>query len=105
MPISPAPPSGGNTSSSEARMVREFRSRRPDGDGRRVREHIPRRDSHGAAVGQAQHQAAGLVEGFETTGEFALRKTHAHALAHTRCAREPVGAYGRKTLAGIPLRL
>src|SRR6266480_3026230 len=83
---------------------REFRSRRLGGDGRGFQEHVPRCDGPIAAVGQSQHQAAGLVQGFETTNEFALRETHAHAFAHTGCAGEPVGSDGRKALAGIPLR-
>src|SRR5207253_1719587 len=46
---------------------REFRSRRLGGDGRGFQEHVPRCDGPIAAVGQSQHQAAGLVQGFETT--------------------------------------
>ena len=83
---------------------REFRSRRLGGDRRGLQEHVPRCDDPVAAVGQSQHQAAGVVQGFETTHEFALRETHAHAFAHTGCAGEPVGSDGRKALAGIPLR-
>src|SRR6266436_8037667 len=104
MPISPTPPSGANTSSSEGRTICVFRSTRLVGRRRRAREHIAGGDGRDVAVGQAQHQGAGLVERLETAGEFALSEPYTHAFAHAAGAGKPVGAYGRKALAAIPLR-
>src|SRR5262252_9765903 len=102
MPISPTPPSGANTSSSEGRTMSVFRLTRLVGGRGRGREHIAGSDRRGTAVGQTQHQGAGLVERLEAAGEFALGKAHAHVLAHAARPGKPVGADGRKALADIP---
>src|SRR5215475_268004 len=104
MPISPTPPSGANMSSSEGRTMSVFRSTRLVGGRGRRREHIAGSDRRGTAVGQAQHQGAGLVERLETADEFALGKAYAHVLAYAARAGKPVGADGRKAFAAIPLR-
>src|SRR6266404_9576027 len=104
MPISPTPPSGANTSSSEGRTICVFRSTRLVGRRGRGREHIAGGDRRSTAVGQTQHQRASLVERLETAGEFALSEPYTHAFAHAAGAGKPVGADGRKALAGIPLR-
>ena len=70
----------------------------------RGREHIAGGDRRSTAVGQTQHQRASLVERLETAGEFALSEPYTHAFAHAARAGKPVGADGRKALAGIPLR-
>src|SRR5262249_62186458 len=103
MPISPAPPSGANMSSSEGGTICVFRSTRLVGRRRRAREYIAGGDGRDVAVGQAQHQGAGLVERLETAGEFALGEPYTHAFAHAARAGKPVGADGRKAPAGIPL--
>src|SRR5262249_26014586 len=103
MPISPTPPSGANTSSSEGRTMSVFRSTRLVGGRGPRREHIAGSDSRGTGVGQAQHQGAGLVERLETADEFAPGKAYAHVLAYAARAGKPVSADGRKALAGIPL--
>src|SRR5262249_57792083 len=94
MPISPTPPSGANTSSSEGRTMSVFRSTRLVGRKSLGREHIAGGDRHGITVGRAQHQGAGLVERLETADEFALGKAHAHAFAYAARAGKPVGADG-----------
>src|SRR5215472_2781168 len=104
MPISPTPPSGANTSSSEGRTIWVFRSTRLIGRRRRAREHIAGGDGRDVAVGQAQHQGAGFVERLETADEFALIQLYTHAFAHACAAGKAVGADGRKALADIPLR-
>ena len=53
------------TSSSDARAHHGFRSTRLAGGRRRQHEHVGGRDRRGLAVGQAQHQAAGLVDRLE----------------------------------------
>src|SRR5262249_1135108 len=104
MPISPTPPSGANTSSSEGRTMSVFRSTRLGGGRHRGREHIAGGDRRRTTVGRAQHEGAGLVERLETADELALGKAHAYAFAYAARAGKPVGADGRKALAGIPLR-
>src|SRR6516162_8274724 len=91
MPISPTPPSGANTSSSEGRTMSVFRSTRLVGRKGLGREHIAGGDRRGITVGRAQHQGAGLVERLETADEFALGKAHVHAFAYAACAGKPVG--------------
>src|SRR5262245_8639605 len=104
MPISPTPPSGANTSSSEGRAMSVFRLTRLVGRKGLGRKHIAGGDRRGITVGRAQHQGAGLVERLETADEFALGNAYAHAFAYAARAGKPVGTDGRKAFAAIPLR-
>src|SRR3981081_3238074 len=105
MPISPTPPSGAKTSSSEGRTIMDSdQSTRLAGGRGRQDENVPGRDRHGLAVGQAQHEAAGMVDRLEAADNVAVGKTHAHVFAHPGRAREPIRADGRKALPTIPLR-
>src|SRR5262249_41480551 len=98
------PPSGANTSSSEARTMSVFRSTRLVGRKGLGREHIAGGDRRGITVGRAQHQGAGLVERLETADEFALGKAHAHVFAYAARRGNGGGGGGAKASAAIPLR-
>src|SRR5262245_2048726 len=103
MPISPTPPRGAKTSSSEGRGMAGVRSAGGFGDGRRE-EHVGRRDGGDTAIGQTQPEPARFVERLELATELAVSQLHAHNFANTSGAREPVSADAGKALPGLPLR-
>src|SRR6266496_4213966 len=100
MPISPTPPSGANTSSSEGRTMSVFRSTRLVGGRGRGREHIAGSDRRGTAVGQAQHQGAGLVERLETADEFAIDNALNSVAGETAAPAAARSVAGKSVSAG-----